>query len=90
MKKSGLLLLSFVTCCVLALAQNAFPGYTDGKIWFKLKNTHPVMKTKGENPWKIQMSQLPFVEKVLGDFQITNLSKPFFAMKTDEKLLRTY
>ncbi len=90
MKKSGLLLLSFVLCCGLALAQTANPGYTDGKVWFKLKNSHPVMKTKGENPWKIDMTQLPFVKSVLGDFQITHLSKPFFALKNDENLLRTY
>ncbi|MCC7302487.1 MAG: S8 family serine peptidase [Bacteroidia bacterium] len=90
MKKTGLLILSFVLCCGLALAQNAFPGYQDGKVWFKLKDSHPVMKTKGENPWSIPMDQLPFVAKVTKNFQITKLMKPFFALKNDGKLQRTY
>lgn len=90
MKKTGLVLLSFVMCCGLALAQNAFPGYLDGKVWFKLKDSHPILKSKLENPWDLPMSQLPFVQKVVTGFQVTKLMKPFFALKEDGKLQRTY
>src|ERR1043166_7406844 len=74
----------------VCLSQNVYRDYQDGKVWFKLKDTHPVVMTKGENPWDIAISSLDFTREALVGFQITKLKKPFFAAKNDGKLLRTY
>jgi serine protease len=82
----GLMLLLANAC----LSQSVYPHYQDGKVWFKLKDNHPVVMTKGEDPYNISLRSLDFTKQALSGFQITRLKKPFYTAKTDGKLLRTY
>src|SRR5688572_10359502 len=90
MRRKGLLLLCLALTSSIAFAQTVHSTYQDGKIWFKLKDKHPVIALPNENPYDISIYALPFVSKVVGDFDVTSLAKPFFAAKNDGKLQRTY
>ncbi len=90
MKRSGLLFLCSLFISSISFSQTVYPTYQDGKIWFKLTDRHPVVSLPNENPLDVSIWSLPFVSNALAEFDITNLSKPFFVAKNDGKLQRTY
>jgi serine protease len=78
---------------VLALnvsAQKIFPGYQDGKIWFKLKADYRVEASLQENPDNLQLASLPFLNAICKDHSVKNLSRPFHAAKKSGTLDRIY
>lgn len=86
------LLSIFVGLCVgtLSLAQTIHPDYTDGKLYVRLNaNSTPAI---GKHPdWKnLPISGFSFLKDLSSPFSITKVSKPFFAAKGSDELLRTY
>lgn len=71
-------------------AQTFHPNYQDGKIWFKIKNNYRINAKLDENPKDIPLNHLPILNEISKQYQITRLSRPFFAAKGDVNLERTY
>src|SRR6202008_784411 len=83
-----LLVLSCI--CLAASAQTIHPDYKDGKLYVRVyANQNPSFgKIK---KWKtLPLSSFPFIKNISPAFSITSISKPFFAAKGSDELLRTY
>lgn len=90
MKKLLLITMTWMGCFFSVSAQKFHPHYQDGKIWFKIKNDYRVTSTVNENPHDIPFNHLPLLNEITKQFNITRLSRPFFAAKGDVNLERTY
>ncbi|MBC7864674.1 MAG: S8 family serine peptidase, partial [Bacteroidia bacterium] len=89
MKK--LLLLFSAACFSLSVsAQTVFPNYQDGKIWFKVKSDYRVESAMNDNPTKLPVASLPFLNSVLRGHSVKNLSLPFHGAKKSNALERIY
>jgi len=89
MKK--LLLLALLILPVTIFAQSIQPNYQDGKIWFQIKQEMRLSQSlEGANPHHLPISTIPALDGLRGKYNITNLSRPFFAAKTSDELQRTY
>ena len=75
---------------VTAFAQQVFPDYQDGKIWFKVKEDVRINQSLEENPRNLPFGTLPFLGAVTKSHDVTNLSRPFFAAKNSPMLQRTF
>lgn len=88
MKKIFTLLVAFCLS-TLALAQTIHPDYKDGKLYVRVNTlNNPNFKTNNWN--NIPVSLFPFLKTLSPSFSITGISKPFFAAKGSDELLRTY
>jgi len=87
--KKRLLLPALLLSGLLA-AQTYHPDYQDGKIWFKLKDDYRVNAELKEDPHHLPFGTLPFLQEFAPDYELTNLSRPFFAAKNSPILQRTY
>ncbi|MEW6469778.1 MAG: S8 family serine peptidase [Bacteroidota bacterium] len=85
-----ILLLFAIACCPFAQAQNVYPQYQDGKIWFKVKDNVKLTLSSAENPWNVDIASLPFLADIARNHQVINLSRPFFAARNSTTLQRTY
>src|SRR6218665_2129941 len=73
-----------------SFAQTIHSDYQDGKIWFKLTNEVRVAQPLKEDPYKIPVQSIPGLSQIAAKYEVTNLSKPFYAAKNSEILQRTY
>src|ERR1044072_1555889 len=86
----------FLLAAIIALtpfgviAQTVYPDYQDGKIWFRVKDDYRVNASLNENPHRLPVSELPFLNCIATSHSVTNLSRPFFAAKNSEILQSTY
>lgn len=71
-------------------SQTVFDEYQDGKIWFKVKNSYRSNLYYSDNPLHLNLSTLPFVEKIAPKYSVTKLSRPFYAAKNSEELVNTF
>jgi serine protease len=72
------------------IAQTIYPDYQDGKIWFRVKDDYRITASLNENPHKLPIGELPFLNGISKSHFVTNLSRPFFAAKNSPILQRTY
>lgn len=86
------LLLAVIAICfaMTSFAQSNSPEYQDGKIWFRVKADYRINGSLTEDPYKLPVATLPFLEPIAKNHQVTNLSRPFHAAKTSPELQRTY
>lgn len=89
--KKVLLLLMGMGLFVSANAQTVYSGYQDGKIWFKIK-PHTIQSAylTPQDPLNLPLSTLDFVARMKEKYQITKLSKPFYAAKNSQTLQLTF
>lgn len=73
-----------------SFAQTIAPDYQDGKIWFRIKSDYRTNHSLKEDPYKLPLSTIPFLDEIGKSHQFTNLSRPFFAAKTSVELQRVY
>ncbi|MBL0912424.1 MAG: S8 family serine peptidase [Bacteroidia bacterium] len=89
--KKLLCTLLFLAVSGLVPAQTAMaPEFQPGKIWFKIKDNYSVSRSLDENPAKLPLSHLPFLQAIVQHYGVQNLSLPFWQAKTSETLQRTY
>ncbi len=84
------LLLAIVAMCFALTSFAQAPEYQDGKIWFRIKSDYRANASLNEDPTKLPIATLPFLDAIAKNHQVTNLSRPFYAAKTSPELLRTY
>lgn len=84
------LLLAVVALCFALTSFAQAPEYQDGKIWFRIKSDYKANASLNEDPNKLPISTLPFLDAIAKNHSVTNLSRPFHAAKTSPELLRTY
>src|SRR5688572_23250180 len=84
------LLLAAVAMCFALTSFAQAPEYQDGKIWFRIKSDYRINASLNEDPNRLPVSTLPFLNGIAKNHQVTNLSRPFHAAKTSPELLRTY
>lgn len=73
-----------------SFAQTISPDYQDGKIWFRIKSDYRTIHNLTEDPYKLPISTIPFLDKIGESHHFTNLSRPFFTAKTSVELQRVY
>ncbi|MFL5754462.1 MAG: S8 family serine peptidase [Bacteroidia bacterium] len=90
MKKLHLLVLLLVfSYCTYA--QTVFSDYTDGKVYVRVKTSHNPVFAKNRKNWdKLPLNEFPFLTGLSVKYGIDAISKPFFAAKGSDELLRTY
>ncbi len=88
--KKLLLVAAVAFMTVASFAQQVFPEYQDGKIWFKVKEDVRINQSLEENPRSLPFETLPFLGAVTKSHEVTNLSRPFFAAKNSPTLQRTF
>lgn len=86
------ILLAVIAVCftLLSYAQSNSPEYQDGKIWFRVKADYKPNRSLEENPTRLPLSTLPFLDAIGKNHALTNLSRPFHAAKSSPELQRTY
>lgn len=89
MKKLKLLALALFVSGA-ALAQTVFSDYTDGKIYVRVKASNNPSFAKQRQWQKLPVTSFPFLSSLSAQYGINNVSKPFFAAKGSDELLRTY
>ena len=89
MKKILPLLLLFSSLIPFS-AQNIYPSYQDGKIWFKVKQNYRTLSSLNDNNEKLPIGTLPFLEKISKNHSIKNLSLPFSKAKKKDLFARIY
>src|SRR3989344_918579 len=74
----------------LCFAQTIHPDYTDGKLYVRVNaNKNPSFGKHSD--WKnLPLNSFSFLKNLIPTFSITKVSKPFFAAKGSDDLLRTY
>lgn len=86
-----LLLAAFAVCIsVASFAQNIYPDYQDGKIWFRIKADYRTNHALKEDVNNLPISTIPFLDAISKTHTLTNLSRPFHAAKGSPELQRTY
>ncbi|GAB4140968.1 MAG: hypothetical protein Fur0041_16190 [Bacteroidia bacterium] len=71
-------------------AQQVFPEYQDGKIWFLVKQDARINKALNEDPHHLPLHTLPFISGIVKNHQVTGLARPFWNAKNSDVLPRTY
>ena len=71
-------------------AQTISPDYQDGKIWFRLKQDYRTDRALSEDPNKLPIGTISFLEGIGKMHSFTNLSQPFHAAKNSIELQRTF
>ena len=101
MKNHKTLRLKFISFFVFLFSisilnsQTVHPGYLDGHIWFKLKNTAPIASSvdlQGNsqiNNQNLNVNNYPFLVSALKNIDIINFSRPYFMVK-EEKIKNVY
>jgi len=90
MKKLLCILLLLAAPGLVPAQTSATPEFQPGKIWFKIKDSYAVSRSLDENPAKLPLSHLPFLQAIVQNYGPQNLSIPFWQAKTSETLQRTY
>lgn len=88
---------SFLLICYTSSiqAQQIYKEYQDGKIWFKLKDSHPILHPASLAGYQSQtdglpFSTLPFIQELSKQYSFTRLLQPFYTAKSSDELKRTY
>src|ERR1700741_1535477 len=90
MKKLKLLVLALIAGSG-AYAQTVFNDYTDGKIYVRVKQANDPVFAKTETHWSnLPLTKFPFLSSLSSQYGISKVSRPFFAAKGSDELLRTY
>ncbi len=71
-------------------AQTISPDYQDGKIWFRIKSDYRTNHNLTEDPYKLPISTIPFLDKIGESHQFTNMSHQLYAAKTSVELQCVY
>jgi subtilisin family serine protease len=87
--KKLLLGVALFTTVLGVQAQTVYQNYQDGKIWFKVKKDYRILSSLEEQPSKLPVSTLPFLNSIEKGHSLVSLSKPFHSAK-DAGLQRTY
>lgn len=82
-----LVLVILVVFSANILAQVFNSKYQDGKVYLKLKDSEAITFRVHEDN-TVDISTVPFIQKLASEFNIKELSRPFF-INNDGKLLRT-
>lgn len=87
MKKIATILLA-VIISASAFSQSFYENYQDGKIWFRVSSNFPFSQVTDN--FNTPIETLPFLFSMEKKYGITNLSRPFFALKNEDNLQRTF
>lgn len=87
MKKIATFLFA-VIISVSAFSQTFYENYQDGKIWFRVSSNFPFSQVN--NNFDTPLETLPFLFSMQKKYGITKLSRPFFALKNEDNLQRTF